>query len=93
MSSLEERLKQKVMKIGRKAFITHIDGEKLIGDGYETQIWVQRDIDAIIEYVLAIVKEEKQKLKQKLKQIIDEAKDNQFHFPEWIQKKLEEVLK
>jgi len=42
-------LKEKASKLGRKAFITHIDGTKLLGKGYETTIWVQGDIDELIE--------------------------------------------
>jgi hypothetical protein len=44
MSGLEEKAKT----LGRKAFITHIDGEKLLGKGYETTIWVQRDIEMLL---------------------------------------------
>jgi hypothetical protein len=60
---VREDLKKKVEKLGRKAFITYIDGQKLCGEGYETKIWVQRDIETILADVLEWQKEEKQKLK------------------------------
>jgi thiamine pyrophosphate-dependent acetolactate synthase large subunit-like protein len=44
-----QKLEEKAKKLGRKAFITHVDGAKLLGEGYETTIWVQCDIDELLE--------------------------------------------
>ena len=58
-------LKEKAGKLGRKAFVTHVDGTKLAGKGYETKIWVQRDIDELIEGAQKEMDELKQKLQSK----------------------------
>jgi hypothetical protein len=52
---LLETLNQKAQKLGRTAFITHIDGQKLCGKGYETEIWVHGDIDEILEAATALL--------------------------------------
>lgn len=45
----EPSVREKAFKLGRTAFITHIDGQKLCGKGYETKIWVQQDIEELLK--------------------------------------------
>jgi len=61
--SLFEEFKKKIdeetKRLERKAFVTHIDGQKLYGEGYEIVIWFRQDIDAIIDAILKELLEKK----------------------------------
>jgi len=78
--SLRTRLREKMDKKGRKAFITHIDGQKLAGKDYETTIWVYQDTEQFIKMVEA----EFEKLENVAKQNADSC--------QMLSKKLEQVI-
>lgn len=62
--------KAKAEAIGRTAFITHVDGKKLAGKGYEAKIWFQRDIDELQKDIEIDIKDKLKALHKNRKEYI-----------------------